>query len=194
MRKLIDKNNLFVAVSFFLAGIIIILGSSFLISAGQIAQSSILVGGFLVSVMGVLILFKESRIVRYMMPSLYFLIGIIYLVAFIMDVSKGLLGMNIVAEVVCMVLFITFGVVAIFKLFLNKKSFYISAIEVTSAFVMGACVFFVLFSNASFGYKFSKMNTTEALQIFYLLLVFGGYTIIAISNSIYPMEEQKKSR
>jgi hypothetical protein len=36
------------------------------------------------------------------------------------------------------------------------------------------------------------MYQTVALQIFYLLLIFGGYTILAISTSLYPIEEEKK--
>lgn len=194
MKKLIDKNNLFVAISYFLAGTIIILGSSFLISVGHIREVFMLVLGFAVVLIGLFILFKEERIVKYLMPITYFSFGTIYLVAVIMDLVKNLYGMGFVAEIVSMCMFYSFTVIAILKLILMKKSIYISLSEVILAFVAGAIVFFVLFSESSFGYIFSKMNTTEALQIFYLLLVFGGYTIIAISNSIYPIEERKKSR
>ena len=194
MRKLIDKNNLFAAISYFIAGIVIILGSAFLISAGQIRQLTITIGGFFIMIMGIFILFGENRVIKFMMPTIYIALGIVYLVAFIVDIDKKLFGMGFVSEIVAMLMFYLFGAMAILKLVLNKRSVYIGIAEVLSAFVMGACVFFVLFSTSSFGYKFSKMNTTEALQIFYLLLVFGGYTVIAISNSIFPQEPEPKKR
>lgn len=193
MNQLINKSNLGVSIANFLAGVVIILGAMFLFAAGQIAQIAVAVIGLLTIIVSVLIFFSENKIVKYALPGLYVLAGATNLVALILDINKGLFGFGFVAEVVAAILFFAFAFIAISKT-LGVNNFWLHAVEVLLCFAMGACIFFALFSNASFGYKFTKMNTTESLQIFYMILIFGGYTILAISNYLYPNLEDSKKR
>lgn len=192
MKNLIDKNNLVVAISHMIAGFVIMVGSINLVIANHYLEIAVATFGFLIIVLGVFVLFKCVNFVKFGMPILYLAIGILYLIGLILDATKGYFTFGFVTEIITMILFIAFSVVTILKNVLGMKNIWIHFTEVVLSFLMASTIFFTLFSDAFFGYRFTKMNQTVALQIFYLLLIFGGYTILAISTSLYPIEEEKK--
>jgi hypothetical protein len=189
MKLLKDKDTLFVFVSHIVSAILMIVGSILLVLKGQTLEVMIIVLGFFVFVLAVLILLKKVDILKYFMPILYFLIGVVYFIGFILDIINGYLNIGSAAEIIAGILFIFYGYASINKLSSNKRIPYLRAIEVFSCFIMAACVFFVLFSDASFGYLFSKINGKVSLQKVDLILIFVGYTILSISNSTYGYDE-----
>ncbi len=189
MKILKDKDTLFVFVSHIVSAILMIVGSILLVSKGQTLEVMIIVLGFCVFVLALLILLKKVEILKFYMPILYFLIGVVYFIGFILDIISGYLNIGSAAEIITSILFIFYGFASIDKLSLKKRIPYLRAIEVLGCFIMASCIFFVLFSDASFGYLFSKINGKVSLQKVDLILIFVGYTILSISNSTYGNEE-----
>lgn len=184
-----DKVNLPSAILHFGAGIITMASAFFLFFQDQILQISFAGVGLLFIISSVMIFFGENKIKRIIVPLSYIVSAVILFISCLYDFKKGYLGLGFTAELLSCLLFLGYAVISIFKEFFNKNNFWLKATEVALCFIQAATIFFILFSYSSFGYKYGS-----SLEVFYLVLLYLSFEVIAISNSIYanPLKTNKK--
>lgn len=191
MNEFYDKANLPTAILHFGSGILCMLSAFFLFFNEEEAQILFAIGGLFLVLTSIMIFFGEKTIKRFLMPITYFLLAILFFIAMARDISKEYFGLGFTAELLSGILFLGYGIIAILKEFFNYKTSIVKMIEVITCFIQAACVFFILFSYSSFGYRHQA-----SIEVFYLVIMYLSFTLASISNTLYPavLEEKKKKQ
>lgn len=187
MDGFFDKANLPSAILHFIAGIISMISAFLLFFSDQVLQILYAASGLLLLISAVMIFFGEKNLKRVLIPLTYIAISAISFISMANDISKEYYGLGFTAELISGILFLVYAIISILKEFFNKNNLYMKIFEALFCFIQAACIFFMLFSYSSFGYEYSK-----SIEIFYVVLLYISFVVVAISNSIYQQVLEKK--